>query len=74
MNSDGSGLTQLTPDDAQDADPAWSGDSNKIAFAKAYCNFYCYEYTSDIAIVGVDGTSSNFVTLNGSASNPAWRP
>ncbi|MFN2399004.1 MAG: hypothetical protein ABR543_10265 [Gemmatimonadaceae bacterium] len=72
MNSDGSGLTQLTRSFSDDTDPTWSPDGRKIAFAAYYCDYY-YGCFSDIKVVRSDGTGLTDVTF-GKASNPAWRP
>lgn len=69
MNSDGSGLVQLTDDDSSDLFPAWSQDGNRIAFASNRGNdakFY------DIYVMNSDGSDVEQLTDGCSNGQLAW--
>jgi hypothetical protein len=68
MNSDGTGVTQLTNSPGYyDVYPAWSPDGTKIAFESDRNGVY------EVFIMDADG--SNQISLsNGSAQAPRWSP
>lgn len=69
MNSDGSGITQLTSGTENDISPAWSPDRSRIVFARGVNGVY------NIYVMNADG--SNVVKLTTTSigySNPAWSP
>ena len=61
MNSDGTNLTNLTNNPADDEFPSWSPDGTKIAFESGY----------DIYVMNADGSDWTRLT-NWSPDNPAW--
>lgn len=67
MNSDGSGLTQLTDTPIDERCPSISADGKRIAYS-----------TNDgkLWTVNVDGTGANEITLreNGIHTHPSWSP
>jgi TolB protein len=68
VNPDGSDLTQLTNDPANDRDPAWSADGRLIAFTRDGA-LYVMEHT---------GASQTLIRPNGTvglaAIDPSWSP
>jgi Tol biopolymer transport system component len=69
MNPNGTGLAQLTHNDASDSEPAYSAYGNKIAFVRG----------SDIWVMRSDGTHQTRLTFNitqysGYAHDPAFSP
>jgi Tol biopolymer transport system component len=71
MNSDGSGVLQLTSDPADDFNPNWSPDGNKIAFASNRGAGGDY----DVYVMNSDG--SGVIQLTSDAANdwtPNWSP
>jgi TolB protein len=69
---DGSGTYQLTKDDANHEDPAWSPDGKRIAFMSdppPYANNF------NIASIDSDGSGREQITNEvTSASFPSWSP
>lgn len=64
MNPDGSGMTQVSSDDAKDSEPAWSPDGRMIAFSRG---------NSAIFTMEADGSNPTRLTQNfWHAGNPAW--
>jgi len=65
MNADGTGVTRLTNDRADDVDPAWSPDGRRIAFAK----------DGQIHVMNADGSGVTNLTSDFSVNRgPAWSP
>jgi TolB protein len=56
MNADGSNIVQLTRDDADHEDPAWSPDGTKIAFVLITKDRH------SIAVMGADGRNVEVLT------------
>ena len=67
MNSDGSGQTQLTNNDAADVNPSWSPDGEKIAFASEG-----EDGNSQIYVMNAEDGSN--VTRLADGSSPSWSP
>jgi Tol biopolymer transport system component len=65
MNADGSGVTRLTDDPAQDRGPAWSPDGQRIVF---------FSYRSPVGLYVMSADGSNETALGPGDSNPAWSP
>ena len=74
MNSDGSGITQLTSGTKNDLQPAWSPDRTRIAFSRRVTTG---PSVYDIYIMNADGTGivkvSNTTNTFGD-SDPSWSP
>jgi Tol biopolymer transport system component len=72
MNPNGSGKTDLTPNDMTvvDRQPAWSPDGSKIAVSRSYGgNFF------HISVMNADGTGATLVTSSGTLNqHPSWSP
>lgn len=69
MNVDGSGVVQVTHDDADHEDPAWSPDGKSIAFV------YLKDGLEMISLMNIDGTGVQFLTpKNVRAIHPNWSP
>jgi dipeptidyl aminopeptidase/acylaminoacyl peptidase len=68
MNADGSGLTRLTDDLADDSNPSWSPDGTKIAFASAKdANLEIYLMNA------TDGSGQTRLTYtNAAEAEPDW--
>jgi Tol biopolymer transport system component len=61
VNADGSGLTQLTPDDVRAVSPSWSPDGHWIAFATRP-DYYADPSTSAAYIIKADGACWEQIT------------
>lgn len=69
IQSDGSGLTNLTNHPAQDINPTWSPDGKTIAFESSRNG------SSDIYVMNFDGSNLTRLTDDpASDSNPVWSP
>jgi len=69
MNSNGTGLTQLTVNAAQDFNPAWSPDGTQIAFHSDR------DGNGEIYTMNTNGTSQqNRTSSPAHESNPDWQP
>jgi Tol biopolymer transport system component len=72
MTDDGSDETRLTEDDANDFDPSWSPDGEKIAFSSFRDGFN----NQEIYVMNADGTDQTRLTDNDDALDrePSWSP
>ena len=71
MDADGSNQTRLTDDPARDADPSWSPDSTRIAFASSRDRNWNYE----IYVMDADGSNQTRLTDSPARdSKPSWGP
>jgi Tol biopolymer transport system component len=79
MNSDGSGITNLTPDSEclWDGSPAWSPDGRKIAFDRGQVLDCTTEEPtfggSNLYVMNADGSGQMSLTTSG-GSGPDWSP
>ncbi len=71
MNADGSDLVQLTENDSDDHDPAWSPDGGRIAFTSERDND---SEIYDIYVMNADGSGVEQLTDGCSNRSPAWSP
>jgi Tol biopolymer transport system component len=67
MNPDGSGVTRITNNAADDRNPAWSMDGTKIAFDSNR------DGNTEIYVMNSDGTGQTRLTNSGGVQ-PAWSP
>ena len=68
-NADGTGPTQITHDDADHEDPAWSPDGKTVAFV------YIKDRLETISLVNTDGSNSQRLTpADQRAIHPNWSP
>ena len=69
MNADGSGVTRLTDNDADDWSPAWSPDGRRIAFDSNRDGDF------EIYVMNADGSGVTRLTDNDADDwSPAWSP
>ena len=70
VRPDGSGVTQLTSNQAWDTDPAWSHDATRIAFSSSR------DGDDDIYVMNADGTNVVNVSNSGTGRDiqPDWSP
>ena len=69
MNVDGTGVAQLTHDDADHEDPAWSPDGRTIAFV------YVKDGAEVVSIMDADGTNVRQLTPRTQKTiHPSWSP
>jgi Tol biopolymer transport system component len=69
MNADGSGVTRLTNDPAEDFGPTWSPDGTRIAFDSYRDDSY------NIYVMNADGSGVRQLTDSPAGNvNPAWSP
>lgn len=69
MNADGSGLINLTNDQASDGSPAWSPDGTKLAFVSNRSGAY------DLYVMNADGTGVTQLTHDqANEGRPTWSP
>jgi Tol biopolymer transport system component len=73
MDADGGHLRQLTDNDADDSEPAWSPDGTRIVF---YSNRDGGSpLDTEIYIMNADGSDQQRITHDaGMDWGPAWRP
>src|SRR5215213_8884835 len=70
MNPDGTGIEQITDNDANDYDPAWSAQGDAIAFVSQRDN-----QNEEIYVMDADGTDQMRLTTNAASDiNPAFSP
>jgi Tol biopolymer transport system component len=82
MNSDGTGVANLTASPGDDTDPAWSPDGARIAFASTRSNDLRQVFVADIACAPAPGACSLGKPRNYSYSedfnaveySPVWSP
>src|SRR5262249_23662211 len=69
MNANGTGLTRLTDNPANDGQPAWSPDVKRVAFVSSRTG------NDEIYVMNADGTSVTRLTKNAAIDrDPAWSP
>jgi Tol biopolymer transport system component len=74
VNADGTGLTRLTTNPADDTSPAWSPDGTKIAFATIR-DRVPNEVNYEIYVMNADGSNQTRLTNNTKFDHsPAWSP
>ena len=66
MNADGSGLTRLTTDPAEDASPSWSPDGTSIAFQSGRTGRW------QVFVMNADGSAARALTDDAGGRNPDW--
>lgn len=73
MNSDGTEISNISNNPADDLDPAWSPDGKQIAFVSDRVKGRTV--TTQVYIMNADGTGASQLTTGlGSARYPAWSP
>ncbi len=71
MNPDGTGQVNLTNTPQAEADPAWSPDGSRIAFAKQTGP----GFTTQVFVMSADGTGVTPVTTSSpGGADPSWSP
>ena len=74
VNADGTGLTRLTDDPANDSAPRWSPDGRRIAFSSIR-DAVPGEVNFEIYVMGADGSNQTRLTRNTKFDHsPAWSP
>jgi TolB protein len=74
MNANGTGVTRLTTDPANDTTPAWSPDGTKIVFASIR-NPVPNEVNYEIYVMNADGSNQTRITNNTKFDlSPVWSP
>jgi Tol biopolymer transport system component len=74
INADGSGLTRLTTDPADDSSPCWSPDGTKIAFSTIR-DRVPNEVNYEIYVMNADGSNQTRITNNTKFDHsPAFSP
>ncbi len=69
MDADGSGLTTLTDNPANDSFPAWSPDGSRIAFTSDR------DGNAEVYVMNADGSDLTRLTNNPAEDDaPAWSP
>jgi Tol biopolymer transport system component len=70
MNADGSNVTRLTTDPAEDFDPAWSPDGARIAFRSHR------DGDEEVYLMDADGSDQQNLTSSPSSTDysPSWSP
>lgn len=74
INADGTGLTRLTTNPANDSTPSWSPDGTKIAFATDR-DLVPNEVNYEIYVMNADGSNQTRITNNTKFDHsPSWSP
>jgi TolB protein len=74
-NPDGSGRRNLTPDAANDAEPAWSPDGRRIVYTSDPPGCQPFSCQADLYAIGRDGTGRVRLTSTPQhESKPDWSP
>ena len=73
MNSDGSGMTQLTDNKAWDGGPSWSPDGRRIAFTSNRHDNFTASQDFDIYVMNSDGSGVTRLTNSGGIGS-SWSP
>ncbi len=69
MNGDGSGLTNLTNNPADDWNPVWSPDGNKIVYSSNR------DGNNEVYVMNADGSNqTNLTNSPANDENPDWSP
>ena len=79
MNPDGSELVNLTDafGDANDADPNWSPDGSKIAFASGRAGAEDHVFANNVFVMNTDGSDQVQLTFEADhqfSFQPSWSP
>ncbi|MBI3647420.1 MAG: PD40 domain-containing protein [Actinobacteria bacterium] len=81
MNADGSGLTQLTRDDAYISFPSWSPDGSELVFSIYRGTHYIpgcpltKSCPADLYVIGANGTGEHQLTNDAAdEATPTWSP
>ncbi len=81
MNADGTGLTQVTHDDAYDSYPSWSPDGSTLVYASYRGPDYIpgcpvtKNCPADLYVIGADGTGDRRLTDDAAdEATPTWSP
>jgi Tol biopolymer transport system component len=72
INPDGTGLTRLTSNAADDRNPAWSPDGTRIVFASDRAGRG--RGASHLWVMNADGTGLKQLTFGQGEDQPAWSP
>jgi Tol biopolymer transport system component len=74
INPDGTGVTRLTNDVADDRNPAWSPDGSKIVFASNRGGRRGVGSVMHLYVMNADGTGVTQLTFGQGEDQPAWSP